>query len=119
MYYIVLYYTVLYCTLLYYYVLYCIVLSLSLPLSLSLSPSLSFYLSPPLSLSLSPLSLSLSGWDISEDTENQRKVENQEERGEIRSYWGFKFVEIGKFPEMEKLGLERQYGGGMVKCDIG
>ena len=32
-------------------------------------------------------------------------------------------MEIGKFPEMEaimeKLGLERQYGGGMVKCDIG
>ena len=41
------------------------------------------------------------------------KTANQE-RGEIKSYWGFKFVEIGKFPEVEaiteKLGLGRQYG---------
>ena len=50
-----------------------------------------------------------------EDIENQRRLENKEERGEIEGYWGYKFMEIGKFPEveaiMEKLGLGRQYGG--------
>ena len=50
-----------------------------------------------------------------EDIENQRRLENKEERGEIEGYWGYKFMEIGKFPEVRPSWRSwvwgRQYGG--------